>query len=85
MITSKQIEEIYTVNPFDPEFGVAEGLDLGIDVDEIGAWAMEKVIPAGEYLLENMGNATFATLWISGFRVGFFLGRGYVEDGTTTG
>ena len=95
MITSKEVSTMFQANPFGGKIEEADNLeemekglqqsidearDLGLDLDEIAPWAMDAMRFPGEIALLTFGPRVFGSMFVSGLRIGFFLGRGY-EDG----
>lgn len=55
--------------------------ELGLDMKDLATYAFENVVPTGMRMAEMMNPPmAVAGLWLSAIRIGFLLGRGYVED-----
>jgi hypothetical protein len=90
MITGKDIETLYMVNPFGGEDGGGteeseQALrEAGMDLDDILAWTSEH-IPVVVTRAAQIGmpaDLICISLFVSALRIGFFLGRGYQDDDT---
>jgi hypothetical protein len=82
MITSKEVERLYLVNPFNEKDSTEIAFESGIDLDEIAKWAETNVGRPAAILGSAIDyEKSLVAVWLSGLRIGFFLGRGYIEDG----